>query len=552
VFQNSSWTNPPFCFLPLVLWLLASNGLAADGDLDPSFGQDGRLLFAGEGFATDEFRDILVQPDGKIVSFGFTFSDSLDVKVARFTDNGEFDSDFGVGGTQVYDFGADEIATAGLLLSDGKYFITGERRVSNESEILLMRIHADGTPDADFGTDGMQTISGGFANDILRLPDGRIIVGASVAGSADQDFALVGLTASGSLDSDFASEGILTVDFGAIDELRRLALTLDGRILAAGLSDTGNLLICAVSPDGLLDSGFGQDGKVILTSSELGAPLGGRSTVADVSQSVGLAVRLDGKILVGSGGSFGSNGNLDFILVRLEGNGELDSSFGEAGVSTTDLSGENDVLADLANQPDGKIVAVGTVFDSDFPFDPFGNVLVQRYNPDGTPDLSFGMQGWIMTDILDGSGEADAGRSVVIQPDGKILVGGYGPDEEADATDATLVRYLSSFDVREALQLLLNSFETLSPPFPNLANLAESAERQIDRGHRRAAFNVLTALRKQVRHFASLERLAPEYARRVLDLLSVIRMNVCETCQEFRYRLRDAGRFDSIPVRQDR
>jgi len=459
--------------------LLLAPGLAADGDLDPSFGDNGRLLFIGDIRATDELFDILLLPDGKIVGVGFTTFDTQDVVIARFNEDGSFDTSFGLNGKAVYDFGASERARAVIVLEDGKYLIAGDQRVSGDSNILLVRVDSDGALDTSFGTEGVLIIEEGYANDLLLLPDGRIIVGATVDVN-DDDFALVVLDPSGRLDTTFGDGGYVRVSFGGTeDEFRRLALTLDGRILAAGLSDSGDLLVTRITPSGRLDSDFGSGGKVILASSVLGVPLGGGSSIADVSESVGLAVQLDGKIVVGSGGRVGTTSDFDLILARLHPDGTLDSSFGADGVSIEDLTNQNDVLADLAIQADGKIVAVATVFDSEFPFDPWGNVLVQRYNSDGTADRTFGANGWVMTDILEGSGENDAGRSVVIQPDGNILVGGYGPDADADTTDIALVRYLSSIDVAGAFDVLASSFEMLSPSQPALHNLLKQAARHV-------------------------------------------------------------------------
>ncbi|HMC96976.1 MAG TPA: T9SS type A sorting domain-containing protein [Flavobacteriales bacterium] len=101
--------------------------------------------------------------------------------------------------------------------------------------------------------------------------------------------------------------------------------------------------------------------------------------------------------------------------------GDLDSTFSADGIALNDLVAENDYAQDIALQPDGKIVAVGiarTMQD---------NLLVVRYLPDGELDASFGSGGFVITAI--GSFGSGATK-VAIQPDGKIVVGGfssYGP-----------------------------------------------------------------------------------------------------------------------------
>jgi len=86
----------------------------------------------------------------------------------------------------------------------------------------------------------------------------------------------------------------------------------------------------------------------------------------------------------------------------------------------------------------------------------------------------------------------------VIQPDGKILVGGYGPDPDA-SSDITLVRYLSSIDVADAFDVLASSFEMLSPSQPALRNLLKQAARHVDREQWRPAIQKLSILQKRVR-----------------------------------------------------
>ena len=97
--------------------------------------------------------------------------------------------------------------------------------------------------------------------------------------------------------------------------------------------------------------------------------------------------------------------------------GSLDRPFGEGGTAIAYVNGA-EKLFDVAVQPDGKIVAVGggsaTGVNWDF--------IVLRYNADGTPDQDFGVGGRAVVSVVAAS---DSANAVVIQPDGKIVVGGY-------------------------------------------------------------------------------------------------------------------------------
>jgi len=99
--------------------------------------------------------------------------------------------------------------------------------------------------------------------------------------------------------------------------------------------------------------------------------------------------------------------------------GDLDPTFGSAGKVMTDLANSTDIANAVALQADRKIVVVGTTYkNNDYTDEDFA---VVRYHADGTLDTTFGVNGKVTTDF---PGLAAVASSVVIQPDGKILVAG--------------------------------------------------------------------------------------------------------------------------------
>lgn len=104
-----------------------------------------------------------------------------------------------------------------------------------------------------------------------------------------------------------------------------------------------------------------------------------------------------------------------FVLKRLNADGGPDTTFGNAGTVDTAFT-ESASAGAVALQGDGKIVAVGTRAFSVNP-----NFVVARYNADGSVDRSFGSDGNLQIDFF---GFTDIGESVLVQPDGKIVVGG--------------------------------------------------------------------------------------------------------------------------------
>lgn len=166
-------------------------------------------------------------------------------------------------------------------------------------------------------------------------------------------------------------------------------------------------------PPGSLDASFGMNGRVT-------TPIGGND------YANGVALQRDGKIVV-AGGDW-------FKLARYNPDGTLDAGFGTGGKVATPIGTFHNFASAVAIQGDGKIVAAGTSSNgANFEF------ALARYHPDGTLDASFGAGGTATTPV--GVSDAHA-TGVVVQGDGKIVVGGYAGYTYAGADpDFALVRY---------------------------------------------------------------------------------------------------------------
>ena len=112
----------------------------------------------------------------------------------------------------------------------------------------------------------------------------------------------------------------------------------------------------------------------------------------------------------------------DVVLIRYNSDGSLDTSFGYLGITTTDINGFSDKAEGVALQQDGRIVVVGRERDlgNDPPYSITENILVARYISNGQLDANFGNGGSVLTDVSN----HDLGYAVVLQSDGKIVVAG--------------------------------------------------------------------------------------------------------------------------------
>lgn len=148
-----------------------------------------------------------------------------------------------------------------------------------------------------------------------------------------------------------------------------------------------------------------------------------------------VALQPDGKIVVA--GTDASNGA--FALARYNTDGSPDTTYGRGdGKVTTDIGFTNEGATAVILQPDGKIVAVGTLWDSSGR--QWGYFALIRYNPDGSLDLTFGGgDGIVVTEDL-GTGWVSA-NSAVLQADGKIVVAGRTDYYLYDFPELTIIRY---------------------------------------------------------------------------------------------------------------
>jgi uncharacterized delta-60 repeat protein len=145
-------------------------------------------------------------------------------------------------------------------------------------------------------------------------------------------------------------------------------------------------------------------------------------------------------------GYFQGHSSAQFAIAQLDANGMLDLSFAGDGTMLVDTGGiARPGRVDLALQTDGRIVVVGVADNLTA-----GSFALARINPDGTPDTTFGDEGRLTTSF---GSDLSAARAVAIQPDGKIVAGGYSIS--AGFYDFALARY----DAGSPLAVDLDSFE---------------------------------------------------------------------------------------------
>lgn len=374
----------------LCLEHLEDRRVLADGALDPTFGTGGKVVLEGIGNPTD----MALPRGGKtlIVGTPLRSQDDYVFSLARLNNRGRLDPTFGDGGILRVNLPFFERHHSGPLIAvqpDGKIVLAGH----SPQGIGVARLTADGAVDMSFSDDGGLEIPAPDGSqvivDVVDLElqaDGRILI----ASYAPQY--IVRLDANGDLDETFGGgDGIVKAPFTtAVQSFVTFDLQPqgDGSVLLGGRAyvtpdlDSSRFAAARLTATGELDASFDGDG-IVYTDVLPGTNLQGATTVL---------ARPDGKVLLVG------NTYSHLALVRYNVNGSLDSSFG--GGDGIQIPGPFHAR-DAELQTDGKIVvAVRSTNAPTWP-PPNNDMMLLRFNDNGTFDTSFGVQGRASVDFGD-------------------------------------------------------------------------------------------------------------------------------------------------------
>ncbi|MCW9013179.1 MAG: delta-60 repeat domain-containing protein [Gammaproteobacteria bacterium] len=425
---------------------MANPVFAAPGDLDTSFGTNGVVTSTIVSGAAEVIRAMAIQTDGKIVVAGYTFNTTNHIKryaLSRYNNDGSLDTSFGTSGTVVGQLSSLSDEPKDMIIQpDGKIVVLcsswNVASGSSSEDVSLLRFNTDGTLDTSFDMDGSvvtdinmastqsNNISADTPTRMALQPDGKILVSAQTRRIQD-DIAVLRYNSDGSLDTTFDGTGALILDIGTTNSIPDLATAIaiqpDGKIIIGGelvlVSGSGNKdpFVARLDSDGTLDPTFGTDG----VSESLDIKAG--DDVKDI------LIQPDGKILVAgfSRDSMSTTNGADFLLIRYNSDGSLDTSFDTDGYVVTDGNAySRDQGYSVVLQADGKILLGGLSGTSD---------MLLRYNTDGSLDSSFGTGGKATSPSMTWS------WATAIQTDGNIVNAGYSSGTQ---TQFTLTRYEGS------------------------------------------------------------------------------------------------------------
>lgn len=350
--------------------------LNTDGSIDTSFGVNGfvnSILFTETG-GVNMMR---IQGDDKIIVTGNLNSGSgLDFGTARFNNDGTIDTSFGVNGYAVTDFGVfNEASSTTVEIQNDGAILIGGFVYQIGFDAAMVKYTPNGTIDNSFGTNGKfvynfgtNTIpfSGGNSKDeiwAIRVNSiGKIILGidTDVSESLDEhsNFGFICLNPNGTLDTGFGSNGLKVVDFGARDYFVNLKLTTDDKIIAtgrrqysAGGNNYTNMPLVKLLANGDYDSSFGNNG-IVLTNRDA-------SNTIDLCSD--LIIQSDGKIICLGSTPDPTVTMGNFLLIRFNANGTIDTTFNGIGYKTVDFNNSSATGTTFLIQPDGKFLCAGSI-----------------------------------------------------------------------------------------------------------------------------------------------------------------------------------------------
>ena len=236
--------------------------------------------------------------------------------------------------------------------------------------------------------------------------DNKILVSGQTrysSGSIKADFSVARYNSDGSLDQNFGTGGLVNNHFNTTGAYgSKLAVQDDGKFVIVGFVSTssGNdMAVARFNSDCSLDTTFGTAGLVTIHTTDY-------SSLGDV------VIQTDGKIL-----ATGQDDTNDFLVIRLNPDGSPDTDFGNKGIVLTDYANRQNTAGSITLQPDGKIIVAGTDFlSSGF------EIMIVRYNSNGSLDTGFGSNGIVIYGV---SGNLEGPSDILLQTDGKIVVGGF-------------------------------------------------------------------------------------------------------------------------------
>ena len=417
--------------------------LAADGEVDPSFGVDGITYVTPDDIDAREIMPVvaIALPDGKLL-FGGTrnkivegspwFEPQIRGALVRLNADGSPDAGFGntaipglfelpdlVAGTRMQ--GIESMAR----LDDGSLVAVGTGMVNAPAQGFIVKLGADGMLDASYGNGGIVLIPEFYPHAVAIDGQGGAVVGGERFDAQGFIYTstVVRLDAGGTPDAGFGDAGEAAIDWGDAQQsgyVSDLKIDAGGRIVVGGGYEVygsglgSDFAVARLDAGGAFDTSFAGTGWTVFHD----------TTESSTSNRVNkLAVSADGRIAFAGYHTAGEN-ITGLILGRLATDGSVDGGFGDPstpGFLAPDVlpTAQSVNATGLLLQDDGKLL----VSAGYFAFPDRQTFFALRTSADGQLDADFASGGILQADLAP-EGSYSESSAMSLQPDGRIVLAG--------------------------------------------------------------------------------------------------------------------------------
>ena len=390
-------------------------------ELDSSFGNNGIVITSG----TVQIDKTLYTADDKLLCMGYYYKNNQignsDWVLARYNYDGSLDNGFGVNGLLFNDDTCSGMVYAMAIQSDHKILVVGKEDCGYVP--FIARYNANGAPDLAFGDHGIVMIDFisylSSCSSLALLENNQILLGGLLYTDSTTSTVLLKLNSDGSVDNSFGNAGLIVFDEGHEFFLSDCMVLEDGNILCYGaeffgygpISDeTYRVAILKLNTNGELVTSFGNNGKLLI------------DVLTNAINCRTKAIEMENNQIILGG---------DYFLIKLHPNGSLDDDFGNQGIIKYSCP-----FTDIAVWKNEQIFVAGSKMINDYDY----GYSVCRFNANGTIDETFNSMGYFDFNI---STANDYLQSIIIQPDGKLLLS--GSSRTTGAANFTLVRLITDY-----------------------------------------------------------------------------------------------------------
>ncbi len=312
-------------------------------------------------------------------------------------------------------------------LPDGRFVAVGRANGAGNTNMLILRLLADGTVDSSFnGGTGRRVIDFNGGNDeafAVGVNNNRIVVAGAGNFATAFDFVVARMTLDGAPDNTFDTDGQRDIRHGGTNFARSIGFLSDGTIVLAGSTTGGasgaaDMAIVRVNP---------ANGKTL--PADIATDMKQLDLSSGDEQAFALLVEPGDTIVVG--GQVGTTGNTSFGAARLA--ADLANVVSLRAVAG--LTGANRINA-LALQPDNNILFAGTDGNSST-----ADIIVGRLKTDLSRDTAgFNSAGSPAGLLRIDAGGQDTATAVQRDDFNRILVSGFSKVATADNNAVVVAR----------------------------------------------------------------------------------------------------------------